>query len=123
MAQSVVNLPGVYGSAGFGVTGRSMSPFLGEAVPSAIPLTRHRYGGEQAFFNEKRRQSRSPPKAYITEVAADIDHFATLGVSLGASKREIKTAYRRLALQVSPLLTHLLFKPVALFLIAIFLSP
>ncbi|CAM6088775.1 unnamed protein product [Calypogeia fissa] len=102
MAQSVVNLSGAYTSAGFGVTGRGTSPFLGEALPCAIPLTRHRYGGEQAFYNEKRRQSRSPPKAYVTEIAANSDHFATLGVSCGASKREIKSAYRRLALQYHP---------------------
>lgn len=98
MAETVVNLPGVYG--GFGVTGRGTSPFLGESLPFAIPLARQRYGGEQTYYDEKRRQSRSPPKAYLTEIASDRDHFATLGVSRGASKREIKSAYRQLALQV-----------------------
>lgn len=102
MAQRVVNLSGMY-STGLGVNGRGSSSFLGESLPCGIPLQRHRYGGEQTYFDEKRRHSsRSPPKAYLTELAAETDHFATLGVSRGASKREIKTAYRRLALQYHP---------------------
>jgi hypothetical protein len=86
MARSVLNVTSVHG-AGFGATGRAMSSFLGESLPCAVPLRRH---------------SRSPTKAYLTEILPETDHFATLGVSRGASKREIKSAYRRLALQYHP---------------------
>lgn len=35
------------------------------------------------------------------------EHFATLGLSAAASKQEIKTAYRKLALQVNYILVHI----------------
>jgi hypothetical protein len=103
MAQSMLNVSSVC-SAGFGATGRGSTSFLGESLPCAIPLRRHQYGGESTSYDEKRRHSVSPPKAYVTDVGVEAatDHFATLGVSRGASKREIKSAYRRLALQYHP---------------------
>lgn len=99
MAQSVVRLPGTF-NLSFG--GSSSGSLHGESLPCAIPSRKQRYAGEKAS-HDGTPHSRSPPgvKAYLTDTS-DVDHFTTLGVSRGASKREIKSAYRRLALQYHP---------------------
>lgn len=66
--------------------------------------------------------SSSPPKVFLLKertkragssirasngTSGYAEHFATLGLNAAASKQEIKTAYRKLALQVNYILVHI----------------
>ncbi|KAJ7566307.1 hypothetical protein O6H91_02G096400 [Diphasiastrum complanatum] len=76
------------------------------ASPIQIPglnkkSLQRRFYGETSSPNRCGTPDRQKRAAGMT-ISYVGDHFATLGVSPGTSRQEIKTAYRRLALQYHP---------------------
>ena len=76
------------------------SSYEGNVPPP--PPNQHQYQQQQRGPQQQKQQQKSPPRPPPSGNPNDQDHYSQLGLSSAATDKEIKTAYRRLALKYHP---------------------